>query len=382
MKKSLIALAALAAVGSVQAQSAVTIYGIMDAGYSKQVDTTDAGVKTTTTGHASQDVRSNTPRIGLRGVEDLGGGMRATFQWEQSIVMGAAAGFSSSSTAGNRISEVGIAGKFGTVQLGRNASGINAIVNGFDPFGAASTIGIVGQEGYANRANRIVYTTPQLVPGLTLSAGVIDQTAKGGSPAQENGGKGVSFGGSYAAGKFQAGFNYTKSETAAYTASATGGFNATGLVSVSQVGNATTASVLTGTSAASTSASQARSEAKDMALGASYDFGFARTFGRISKREDTNLVTGAMTNEHNSWMLGATVPVGKVMLLGSYSKGTDQAGATAAKLDREGYQIGAKYMFSKRTNAYLINGRETTETTTNTRESKQEITMIGLQHNF
>jgi len=71
MKKSLLALAVLGAItGVAHAQSAVQVYGIIDAGISKKTDTTLAIGK-----------RDNN-RIGFKGTEDLGGGLKALFQLE------------------------------------------------------------------------------------------------------------------------------------------------------------------------------------------------------------------------------------------------------------------------------------------------------------
>ena len=87
MKKSLVALAALAAVGAVSAQSSVTLYGLIDIGYGSQVSEQRA----TATGTASlrsrgiMDGANAGNRIGFRGTEDLGGGLKANFVIEQGI---------------------------------------------------------------------------------------------------------------------------------------------------------------------------------------------------------------------------------------------------------------------------------------------------------
>ena len=84
MKKSLIALAALAAVGAASAQSSVTLYGAVDIGY---------GAHKTETRNGSGSIKSSGVmdganagnRIGFRGTEDLGGGLKANFVVEQGI---------------------------------------------------------------------------------------------------------------------------------------------------------------------------------------------------------------------------------------------------------------------------------------------------------
>ena len=86
MKKSLVALAALGAfVGSVHAQSSVTVYGLLDVGFAKIEGINGAtssasnpnGAKTTVSSFNSSNLSSS--RLGFRGVEDLGGGTRASF---------------------------------------------------------------------------------------------------------------------------------------------------------------------------------------------------------------------------------------------------------------------------------------------------------------
>ena len=77
MKKSLIALAVLGFTGAAMAQSSVTLYGVADAGVAR-VQTVDAnGNKTSKTGMSSAGTMNNgNSRLGVRGVEDLGGGRR------------------------------------------------------------------------------------------------------------------------------------------------------------------------------------------------------------------------------------------------------------------------------------------------------------------
>ena len=78
MKKSLIALAALATVATAaQAQSSVSVYGIIDSGYLRFKSDADAGaIQQVTSGALS------TSRLGFKGTEDLGGGLKANFTLE------------------------------------------------------------------------------------------------------------------------------------------------------------------------------------------------------------------------------------------------------------------------------------------------------------
>ena len=82
MKKSLIALAILAASGAALAQSSVTVYGRVDA----SVGTIDElGKGSTSKLFSGGTAGLTTPRLGFMGKEDLGGGLSATFKLEQRI---------------------------------------------------------------------------------------------------------------------------------------------------------------------------------------------------------------------------------------------------------------------------------------------------------
>ena len=88
MKKSLFAVAALGAfTGAVQAQSSVTVYGIMDVGFQGVTSrapfssTNMTQIKSNSTRFTGEGSES-TSRLGFRGTEDLGGGTRAFFTVE------------------------------------------------------------------------------------------------------------------------------------------------------------------------------------------------------------------------------------------------------------------------------------------------------------
>ena len=127
MKKSLIALAALAAVGAASAQSSVTLYGVIDAGYTWARETNIwMGTKTerTRTGFTSGNLSGS--RWGLKGQEDLGNGLAAVFNVE--------AGFDSINgdftTGFNRRAVVGLNGSFGQVLVGRDDTPLDNLASG------------------------------------------------------------------------------------------------------------------------------------------------------------------------------------------------------------------------------------------------------------
>ncbi len=159
MKKSLIALAVLAASGAAMAQSSVTLYGVLDTGltYSKGEESVYGMT------HVGGNVNS---RLGFRGVEDLGNGLKATFNLEAG--MGVDDGtdyFTGSGMAFRRTSTVGLEGGFGSVRLGRMLTSSYLAVSRYDAFGdtgiGASLAWNIPQTGYAARTeNAISYSSP------------------------------------------------------------------------------------------------------------------------------------------------------------------------------------------------------------------------------
>jgi general bacterial porin, GBP family len=144
MKKSLIAFAVLSAfAASASAQSSVTIYGVIDAAAAYATNQNPAGDK-----KASMEVgQMLTSRWGIKGSEDLGGGLKANFNLEGTLAndTGTAGssfggGNVSAGTTANlfdRLSWVGLSGDFGSVLLGRNNTlGVES-VGLADPLGLA-----------------------------------------------------------------------------------------------------------------------------------------------------------------------------------------------------------------------------------------------------
>ena len=130
MKKSLIALAVLAGSGAAMAQSSVTMYGIADVylGYESRdgqyYNVTDPTKldKYDESNTVLQSGGVNGSRWGLKGSEDLGGGLKANFDFQAGFNMDTGAGTSTSATAFSRQSWVGLSGGFGATRLGRTTT--------------------------------------------------------------------------------------------------------------------------------------------------------------------------------------------------------------------------------------------------------------------
>ena len=185
MKKSLIALAALAATASF-AQSTVEIYGGLDVGLG-QVKGGQVGVNNTSyifpasqaaTGLANAFTRNGLTAnfIGFRGTEDLGGGMKAFFDL-QSANMDMSTG--STALTFNRESALGLSGSFGSLKLGRSVSTMCSVGCGFDMnmIGAGNANALNGLSAASvnsssRRSNQIELTLPTMA-GVTARVATI-----------------------------------------------------------------------------------------------------------------------------------------------------------------------------------------------------------------
>lgn len=122
MKKTLIALAVLAASGAVMAQSSVTLYGLADLAVVK-----DSG--------KSAEMKNGglaTSRWGVKGSEDLGGGLSATFRFEQGILLTNGA-IKDSTAAFSRQANVGLSGGFGDIKFGKVWNPYDDVAGATDP---------------------------------------------------------------------------------------------------------------------------------------------------------------------------------------------------------------------------------------------------------
>ena len=174
MKKSLIALAAVAASAAAFVQSSVTVFGVVDAA----VSYVDGG--TNWSGLASG--ANSTSRIGFRGVEDLGGGLKANFWLEAGVNLDngdgtsgftATSGRSGDGLSFKRRSTVGLEGAFGEVRLGRDQTEAYKITSRYDVFGqvgfgaskvwADADVTATSQNTYTTNqrvSNAITYVSP------------------------------------------------------------------------------------------------------------------------------------------------------------------------------------------------------------------------------
>jgi predicted porin len=136
MKKSLVALAVLAASGAAMAQSSVTLYGTADAALVRD-DNGSITVNKMSSGQLSGG------KWGLKGAEDLGDGLKAIFTLEAGYSIDTGASGASTTRPNdffNRQSFVGLAGGFGTVKFGRQKNPVYANAATWDTFGNSQAV--------------------------------------------------------------------------------------------------------------------------------------------------------------------------------------------------------------------------------------------------
>lgn len=146
MKKSLVALALFGAfAATAQAQSSVQIYGTIDAGLGKATGSTTAVTK-----------RDNN-KLGFKGTEDLGNGLKAIFQLEIRYESDTGTLESNSRPLFQGQSRVGLQGNFGTVRLGRGLTAFQESSTAFEPWSGMPT-----QAGFQTDLTVAAYTSDPL----------------------------------------------------------------------------------------------------------------------------------------------------------------------------------------------------------------------------
>jgi len=356
MKKSLIALAALAAVGVASAQSSVSIYGIVDMSYGALTSKTSAGVQSKTNGISAQQSMS---RIGFTGVEDLGGGLRANFTLEYYIEPDNGSGIGAGTTGASsaRQAFAGISGGFGSLNIG-NQTTLVALTNGTSDFhGGTNSFGYsAGQNQNSRRSNMIQYTTPT-ISGFSAAVqlgynGVVTPTTANGS------GDNTAIRLTYAAGPITAAYAH---ETTRLTS-----------LAITSIGATQTADFAN--AARTTALSDALADRKRTAYGATYNFGvaragFTRTEGKAGSAADTG--------RFETTSFGVSIPLGALTLNATADNGEFvDSGGSANKIGAR--QLSAYYALSKRTNLYAISGELKNKTST----AKDSHYAVGLRHQF
>ena len=139
--KKLLTLALLGTLGvAAHAQSSVTLFGIIDVGV-RSVKNGDNTVRSLSSNGL------NTSRLGVRGIEDLGDGLKASF-WLETGLNPDTGTTSDSTRFWNRRSTVSLSGSFGELRLGRD---FTPTYTGFSDFDAFGTNGVATSDKFTSR---------------------------------------------------------------------------------------------------------------------------------------------------------------------------------------------------------------------------------------
>lgn len=172
MKKQLIAAALATAFAAPAMAQQATVYGIIDQAYRFSSPDQGSGTQGLVSGSFA------TSRIGVRGTEDLGGGLTASFVLEGAVNAGTGT-VGTTSSLFNRESSVTLSGGFGAVTVGRTdtsaSEGIDTLA-GIANFGNFSFVS--GVEYAGDREGTVRYTSPT-IGGVTVQLGQSAASSQG-----------------------------------------------------------------------------------------------------------------------------------------------------------------------------------------------------------
>ncbi len=354
MKKTLVAIAALAVVGAASAQSSVTLYGRIDASLASNKTsntpnalgvpvtgaTTDGGALIRSGGHTGS-------RWGLRGSEDLGGGMKANFQLEQGFNVDDGAA-SAAARQFHRQAWVGLSGGFGALTVGRQYditdnmyamydaagySGYSAMGYAFNVgcgtvgLGAGGTGDCVGRQN-----NAVLYSTPSMG-----GFGVTAMWAPGeNKTAATSAGRALGVMANYANGPLAAGIGFQSNKD---------------------------------TGAARTTT--------NTVLGGSYDLGAAKLYAMFENGKNRTTA-----GKDTGYSIGAVMPLGAASVTVAYAAEKQKIAGNKVS-DSTGLTLMGKYDLSKRTYVYAAYLRgETDPVAAGISTVKVQNYGVGLVHNF
>lgn len=362
----------MAVAGTSFAQSSVTIYGIIDQGYSSTTGKYsgdgfwDKGTLTTTGNQSGLA----TQRFGVRGVEDLGGGLKARFQIESSLT----AGNATANTLGSRPTFVGLEGGLGTILFGRQDTPLlKAVV----PQLAGGANNVVGQLMWSNLSIGLVDPASNADAGFgRLSRETTINNAINYISPSINGFQA----------EVQVGQNNQELTTSGAVGVVGGKTDDTGF-RVAYAAGPLTLSAAMHDQKTSTNGAVAR-ENKNNYVGATYLLGSATlSLQHINSKSSTG-ATGVQAYNNKGTQFGIQAPVtGAINAFASYGMGTRAFGPTGddIKFKNTALQMGATYSLSKRTRLYAIYGQQNLKGDTvnvSGERYKENQYALGVNHAF
>lgn len=351
MKKSLIAVALVGAfAGVAHAQTAVQIYGTIDAGIQKQSNQSlSIGKRAANT-------------LGFKGTEDLGNGLKALFQLEIRYEP-------DTGTVENGVrplfqgqSRVGLQGNFGMVRIGRGLTPYQETIGAFEPWhalpnqgGFYTDLAVAGYNSaplepnlYSNNrwSNAVWYNSP-VVSGFQLNTAI---ATKEGAGAGGRAVTGTGGGQSYAAG----------AEASANPFSISGTYN-------------------NGPLAVMAGYERNAVETKVMSVGAAFNVTPELKLMALATRQDQEN-TFRINPKTKAWVLGANYTMGPGKILAGYGQ-KDPDGITAKTKQMS---LGYEYSLSKRTYVYVDASRKKSPLAAPNNASRGTVNYydLGVNHSF
>jgi predicted porin len=396
MKKTLIALAAMAATG---AFAQVTMYGSIDvAQVVKTHSDANGNTITKTTGIGEGYNAGN--RLGFRGTEDLGGGLKANFTIETGLNITNGALFESRAGAGgqqidgvaasgnmpagayttatNRQSYVSLeSATLGEVRVGYQytnlyrLSTLSGYMNGAEQPGSDIAHSISNANFGSTRGNSITYLSPRfsnVQVTLQHGAGAGRELVESNSATAADA--------TAVRNSILLNYNGVKNLDVSYAYTA---------YMTRTAAAASLPNIFTGTAAAGAAVTAGDTSAKLHQLGASYNFGVVQLTGTYNngKIDAGDAVGVVTTTTYKSQQIGIQGTFGAFRPFAQIGSGKIDNDVTGVNLnDYKTQQFGVRYDLSKRTMVYIMTGISKDDAALTTALAKREGTALGIYHSF
>ena len=369
MKKTLVAAAALATLGTAAfAQSSVTLYGRIDASLGN-TQSKVGGVTVSDPGAQISSGAQTGSRWGLKGSEDLGGGLKANFTLEQGFNVDDGSAVNAANQF-HRQAFVGLEGGFGTLNIGRQYDLIDQFYGNYDAHGNG---GFAAHYAWSYNPSAAVLagygiaTTPTTLAAAQrqLHAGLGDYIVRQNNAVQ------------YASpnmGGFQARVLWAPGEDKVPGTNSAGnnyGFSLNYAGGPFAIGGAYQVNKAGGQRAV-----------EQYVLGASYDFGVAKLFGQYQAGKNKNAALVGNNRKDDGYNIGVQVPFGAFALTAAYA--TEDQKAFGSKVsDTAAFGVTGTYSLSKRTSVYAgYRHAELDFVAAGVPTTKERKYGVGLIHNF
>ena len=316
------------AAATAQAQSNVVVYGVVDLGLAK------------TSGSSIVERENQASRIGFKGTEDLGNGLKAIFNLESEFKADTGAQ-ATANTLFDRQAWVGLTGNFGTVYLGRTKDLLDGTLSRVDPF---NTYGVIG------KINEPVMRGGQSPNGAAAGGSVVGASRVSNAVTYNS----PTFSGFVVSGQYVA--SEIKDADSGYS-----------VVATYDMGPA---SAHAGYQKKVQTVANAAAEPTLWLVGGGYKFGPAKVTFDYSKA-DTDV---AANGEFKSFLIGLAYDIGGGAIKASYVKQKQDSRTVSGKETAKAFGLGYDYPLSKRTAVYGYAGRD--------QFSDKSMYQLGMTHKF